>query len=95
MMSGMRPGKTGCIPDIHFVMKIMSGIGPVMSGIVPAMSGIWPEMSGTGAKSTWQHSRPQYGNVPDLSRGQDSAVDPIYPLVVSLVYPLVLRTMIT
>ena len=47
-MSVIEPGKTGLIPDIHFVMKMMSGIGPVLSGIGAAMTGLRPMMSGIG-----------------------------------------------
>ena len=46
LMSGKWPVFTGHIPDIKFLIKLMSGIWPVMSGIRTVMSGIRTMMSG-------------------------------------------------
>ena len=45
-MSGIWTVKTGQIPDITFLIKLMSGIRTVMSGIWTLMSGTWTVMSG-------------------------------------------------
>ena len=46
LMSGKWPVFTGHIPDIKFLIKLMSGIRTVMSGTWTMMSGTWTLMSG-------------------------------------------------
>ena len=49
-MSGIRTVFSVQVPDNHFLIKLMSGIGTVMSGIWTVMSGIRTAMSGTRTK---------------------------------------------
>ena len=46
LMSGIWTVFTGHIPDIKFLIKLMSGIRTVMSGTWTMMSGTWTLMSG-------------------------------------------------